>query len=167
MYRVESSPVGDGYRAKRKGKEMKTALFLSTACNKIDAKLRVSIPASFRQLIEEKNADLILYPSFQYPCIEGCSGDILTELAEKLDSEQSLFAPQKQSIQTLIFGSAKAFITDATGRICLSKELMAHAKLKDEAVFVGCGKTFQIWNPQLWAKEEQKRRSQIGDALHE
>ena len=146
---------------------MKTALFLSTVCNKIDAKYRVSIPASFRQLIEEKNADLILYPSFQYPCIEGCSGDILTELAEKLDSQTSLFAPQKQSIQTLIFGSAKAFVTDETGRICLTKELMAHAKLKNEAVFVGCGKTFQIWNPDLWAKEEQKRRAKIGDALHE
>lgn len=146
---------------------MKTALFLSTACNKIDAKLRVSVPASFRQLIDQKNADLILYPSFQYPCIEGCSGDILTELAEKLDSEQSLFALQKQSIQTLIFGSAKAFVPDATGRICLSKELMVHAKLKDEAVFIGCGKTFQIWNPQLWAKEEQKRRNQIGEAFHE
>lgn len=142
---------------------MKTALFLNTVCNKVDAKYRVSIPASFRQLIEEKNADLILYPSFQYPCIEGCGGDILTALAEKLDSEQSLFAPQKQSIQSLIFGSAKAFVIDATGRICLTKELMTHAKLKDEAVFIGCGKTFQIWNPELWAKEEQKRRAKMGE----
>lgn len=146
---------------------MKTALFLSTVCNKVDAKYRVSIPASFRQLIEEKNADLILYPSFQFPCIEGCSGDVLVQLAEKLDSEQSLFAPQKQSIQSLIFGSSKAFVMDSTGRICLTKELMTHAKIKDEAVFVGCGKTFQIWNPDLWAKEEEKRRTQMGDMIHE
>lgn len=140
---------------------MKTALFLSTVRNKIDAKFRVSIPAAFRQLIEDKNADLILYPSFQLPCIEGCGGDALMALAEKLDSQSALFTPQTQNIQSLIFGSAKAFVIDATGRIGLTKELMDHAGLDDEAVFVGCGKTFQIWNPKLWTAEEQKRRAKI------
>jgi MraZ protein len=45
-----------------------------------------------------------------------------------------------------LFGNATPFAFDETGRIGLTKELLAHAGIKDNAVFVGMGNKFQIWS---------------------
>ena len=61
----------------------------------------------------------------------------------------------------LVFGDAKRYPFDSTGRIMLSEKLLKHAQITDSAVFVGKGRKFQIWNPDNWAKEEQRIRAQV------
>ena len=41
---------------------------------------------------------------------------------------------------------------DSEGRILLTGKLLKHAKIKTSMVFVGQGKTFQIWEPTLFEK---------------
>jgi len=41
---------------------------------------------------------------------------------------------------------------DTEGRVSLSNKLLNHAKIKNSMVFVGQGKTFQIWEPTLFEK---------------
>jgi len=41
---------------------------------------------------------------------------------------------------------------DTEGRVSLSEKLMDHAKIKNNVLFVGLGKTFQIWEPKNFGK---------------
>ena len=49
------------------------------------------------------------------------------------------------------------------GRILLSSKLLKHAKIKNSMLFVGQGKTFQIWEPAIFEKFRvtAKRKSNI------
>ena len=51
---------------------------------------------------------------------------------------------------------------DENGRVRLPDELIAHAALKDSAVFVGMGSKFQIWEP---ARFEAMRAARLKEAL--
>ena len=41
---------------------------------------------------------------------------------------------------------------DSEGRISLTSKLLKHAKVKSSMLFVGQGKTFQIWEPTTFEK---------------
>ena len=41
---------------------------------------------------------------------------------------------------------------DTEGRVSLSAKLLDHAKIKNNVLFVGLGKTFQIWEPKIFEK---------------
>ena len=47
---------------------------------------------------------------------------------------------------------------DSEGRISLPKKLLSHARIKNKMLFVGQGKTFQIWEPKLFEKFKMKAR---------
>ena len=66
--------------------DRKYSLFLDTTLNKVDAKGRVSIPADFRALLEQKETQLTAFRSFSQPCIE-CR---TSEMMEKIDAPRRL-----------------------------------------------------------------------------
>ena len=41
---------------------------------------------------------------------------------------------------------------DTEGRVSLSNKLLSQAKIKNNVLFVGLGKTFQIWEPRNFEK---------------
>ena len=41
---------------------------------------------------------------------------------------------------------------DSEGRMALTSKLIKHAKIKNSMLFVGQGKTFQIWEPTIFEK---------------
>ena len=41
---------------------------------------------------------------------------------------------------------------DTEGRVSISEKLLGHAKIKNNILFVGLGKTFQIWEPKNFEK---------------
>ena len=47
---------------------------------------------------------------------------------------------------------------DSEGRISLSSKLLKHAKIKNNMLFVGQGKTFQIWEPTIFEKFKAQAR---------
>ena len=52
---------------------------------------------------------------------------------------------------------------DSEGRILITSKLLKHAKIKNSMLFVGQGKTFQIWEPTTFEKFRvtAKRKSNI------
>ena len=79
---------------------------------------------------------------------------MLEKLAARNGNVARLFLPNQDDLTNLIFGDARRFTFDSTGRISLS-ELLKHAEITDTAVFVGKGRKFQIWNPQNWEKKKR------------
>lgn len=139
----------------------KVFLFMDTVINKVDAKGRVSLPADYRAIVKELSMEIVCYRSLSAPCIEGCLEDTLDKLATVIEDATDFFSETQDNLTNLIFGDARRFTFDSTGRIMLSEKLLKHAEITDTAVFVGKGRKFQIWNPQNWAKEEARIRAEV------
>ena len=78
-----------------------------------------------------------------------------------MENSLDFFSETQDNLTNLIFGDAKRYPFDSTGRIMLSEKLLKHAQITDAAVFVGKGRKFQIWNPQNWEKEEARIRAEV------
>ena len=139
----------------------KTFLFMDTVVNKVDAKGRVSLPADYRSIVKDTESEIVCYRSLTAPCIEGCLEDLLDKLASEMEDSLDFFSSTQDDLTNLIFGDAKRYPFDSTGRIMLSEKLLQHAAITDMAVFVGKGRKFQIWNPANWAKEEARIRAEV------
>jgi len=139
----------------------KTFLFMDTVFNKVDSKGRVSLPADYRAIVKELGSEIVCYRSLVSPCIEGCAEDLLEKLAAEIEDSNDFFSQTQDDLTNLIFGDAKRFVFDSTGRIVLTDKLLKHAGIKDVAVFVGKGRKFQIWSPENWEKEEARIRAEV------
>ena len=134
---------------------------MDTITNKVDTKGRVSLPSDYRAIVKELSTEIVCYRSLTSPCIEGCLEDLLDKLATDMENSLDFFSQQQDDLTNLIFGDAKRFPFDSTGRIVLSEKLLSHANITDNAVFVGKGKKFQIWNQENWNIEEQRIRQEV------
>lgn len=134
---------------------------MDTIINKVDAKGRVSLPADYRAIVKELNSEIVCYRSLTAPCIEGCVEDLLEKLASEIETSTDFFSQTQDDLTNLIFGDAKRFTFDTTGRILLTEKLLKHAQITDTAVFVAKGRKFQIWNPENWEKEEARIRAEV------
>ena len=137
----------------------KTFLFMDTVVNKVDTKGRVSLPSDYRAIVKELSTEIVCYRSLTSPCIEGCPEELLEKLASDMENSLDFFSQEQDDLTNLIFGDAKRFAFDSTGRIVLSEKLLKHAGITDTAVFVGKGRQFQICNPDKWAEEERRIRT--------
>ena len=138
-------------------------MFLSTYENKLDKKGRVSVPASFRSYLSNLGYNgIICYPSFNNPCIESWPQDRIEKISNAIDSLNP-FEEKKDYFATSILSESINLQFDSEGRILLSSKLLKHAKIKNSMLFVGQGKTFQIWEPTNFEKFRvtAKRKSNI------
>jgi len=136
------------------------ALFLSTFTNKVDAKGRVSVPAQFRAtLVNENYSAMVVYESFINQCIEGCDLDRIKKLSDSIDNLEP-FSEERDAFATAVLGGSVQLSIDGDGRVILPENLLKTAKIKDNAVFVGKGSTFEIWEPESFSKYMEKAKSE-------
>ena len=138
-------------------------MFLSTYENKLDKKGRVSVPASFRSYLSNLGYNgVICYPSFNNQCIESWPQDRIEKISNAIDSLNP-FEEKKDYFSTSILSESTNLQFDGEGRILLTSKLLRHAKIKNTILFVGQGKTFQIWEPTVFEKfrVNAKKKSNI------
>ena len=127
-------------------------MFLSTFENKLDKKGRVSVPASFRSYLSNMGYNgIICYPSFNNQSIEAWPQDRIEKISNTIDTLNP-FEEKKDYFATSILSESINLQFDSEGRILLTKKLLKHAKIKSSMIFVGLGKTFQIWEPTNFEK---------------
>ena len=127
-------------------------MFLSSFENKIDKKGRVSVPATFRSHLNSMGYNgFISYPSFNHPALEACSQDRIEKLSNTIDSLNP-FEEKRDYFATSVLSESSNLIFDTEGRVQFSKKLLDYAKIKNDILFVGLGKTFQVWNPKNFDK---------------
>ena len=127
-------------------------MFLSTYENKIDKKGRVSVPASFRLYLSNLGYNgVICFPSFNNQSIEAWPQDRIEKISKSIDALDP-FEEKKDFFATSILSESINLQFDSEGRISLISKLLKHAKIKNSMLFVGQGKTFQIWEPTTFEK---------------
>ena len=125
----------------------------------LDAKGRVAIPTRYReriaarcegQLVATVDRDycLLIYP---YPDWE--------EIERKLVRLPSL-NKQARRLQRLMVGYATEIDIDGHGRILLPRELREFAGLDRQAILIGQGNKFELWDEESW---NGKRDAWLGD----
>ena len=122
-------------------------MFLSSYENKIDKKGRVSVPASFRSFLTTQGYNgFVSYPSFSNPALECCTQERIEKLSNSIDTLNP-FEEKRDFFATSILSESENLQFDTEGRVSISQKLLRHARIKNNILFVGLGKTFQIWEP--------------------
>ena len=137
--------------------------FVSNFTNKLDAKGRVSIPATFRAVLARDGFEgLYVHRSLDCPTLD-CGGHAL--LAE-VDAVMALLphhSPERDAIATVLLGESEILKIDGEGRLVLTETLKRHAGIEGEATFVGAGQKFQIWEPGRFQARLMEARQQARD----
>ena len=110
------------------------------------------MPASFRSYLSSMGYNgVVCYPSFNNYSIEACSQKRIEKLSDSIDSLNP-FEEKRDVFATSVLSDSINLQFDTEGRISIPKKLLDHAKIKNTMLFVGQGKTFQIWEPKLFEK---------------
>ena len=138
-------------------------MFLSTYENRLDKKGRVSVPATFRSYLSNLGYNgIICFPSFNHQCIESWPQDRIEMVTSAIDNLNP-FEEKKDYFATSILAESINLQFDGEGRISLTNKLIKHAKIKNNMLFVGQGRTVQIWDPTVFEKfkANAKRKSNL------
>jgi MraZ protein len=145
---INSATMGVGGAVSGRG------LYKGHTLNAIDAKGRVVIPASLRQVVEQNGSArlLVIGKHDCDPCLIGYDSDWATHLhAQRTQRDSIQFekngAPTGSNPNRRAFGMTEDVPFDPSGRFVLPPFYKDRGKLNDLAFFLGTGDTFEIWNP--------------------
>lgn len=117
----------------------------------LDAKGRVAIPTRHRPRIEERCGNQLVVTVDRDYCL------LVYPLPEWEEIERRLVRlptlnRQARRLQRLMVGYATEVELDGHGRILLSKELREFAGLDRQAMLIGQGNKFELWDEQRWTE---------------
>jgi len=116
------------------------------------------VPASFRTYLSSMGYNgVICYPSFNNSSIEACPQSRIEKLSDAIDSLNP-FEEKRDIFATSVLADSINLQFDSEGRISIPSKLLRHAKINQIMLFVGQGKTFQIWEPKLFEKFKNQAR---------
>ena len=110
------------------------------------------MPAPFRSYLSNLGYNgIVCFPSFNHSSIEAWPQDRIEKISNTIDSLNP-FEEKRDFFATSILSESINLQFDSEGRISLTPKLLKHAKIKNSMMFVGQGKTFQIWEPTVFEK---------------
>lgn len=121
--------------------------FISQYILKLDAKGRISVPASYRAILAREGFEgLYCCPAPGRAALEAGGSALLNEI-EALIGSFPPFSEERERLATVLYGTSETLKMDPEGRVTLSDALKDHAGIIDAAAFIGLGHKFQIWAP--------------------
>lgn len=135
--------------------------FLSNAVNRIDAKGRVSVPAHFRSVIQKRGfSELYALRALEVPAMDVGGPDLLDLYEQRIELEDP-FLRTGEDMSFYVHGEGTFLKLDQDGRIGMTDFIRAHTGITSEAVFVGRGKFFQIWEPSRFEMHGRAVRERL------
>ncbi|KAA0972746.1 division/cell wall cluster transcriptional repressor MraZ [Aureimonas fodinaquatilis] len=135
--------------------------FLSNAVNNIDSKGRVSVPASFRQVLAAKGfGELYALQSIGHPAIDVGGMDLLERYEARMAAEDP-FGEAFADMSLFAYGDGAFLKFDAEGRITVTDFIRSHTGITDKVVFVGRNDFFQLWEPEQFEQHRAEARARL------
>ncbi|MFC3907862.1 division/cell wall cluster transcriptional repressor MraZ [Legionella dresdenensis] len=120
----------------------------------IDGKGRFAVPTRYRNALgEDQKSSLVVTIDTEETCLLLYTASEWLLIEEKLQRLPSFNAAARR-IQRLLMGHATDVELDSNFRLLLPPLLREYAKLEKEAVLIGQGNKFEIWDEKIW----QERR---------
>jgi transcriptional regulator MraZ len=127
--------------------------FVSHYTLRLDAKGRVSIPASFRAVMARDGFEgLYCYPTLDRPALDAGGNALLDEI-DALIGRFPPYSEEREQFSAALYGTSEVLKIDGEGRVTLTEPLKRHAEITDEVAFAGLGHKFQIWEPGRFRAE--------------
>lgn len=138
-------------------------MFFGTFQHSIDAKGRTSLPARFRETLSaagESKLVLTQYPHWR--AVQALPHSVWKELEKKVLETSPLDARAQRNILRF-YSSAHEVDLDVHGRVLVPPTLREHAGLAKEVVWVGMGRTIQLFDRAAY--DEQMSRDIPADEV--
>lgn len=155
-HEVVDNPIKRGYIHRM-------SVFVGQVINSIDGKNRLSIPSRYRKILNsdghnDRDVQLLLSTKEgDHPYIAVYPQSVLDELADN-----AYHGSQSTKEDEIAFNNFLSSFTvlslDGNGRITLPASLYNGAQLEGEALVIGKGKTFEIWNSshhETWMQKQK------------
>lgn len=121
----------------------------------LDAKGRMAVPTRHRQRIADVcDGQLVITVDVDY-CLALYPFPDWEELERRLMRLPSLNR-QARRLQRLMVGYATEVELDGHGRILLPKELREFAGLERQAILIGQGNRFELWDESRWSERRDE-----------
>ena len=144
----DGQPAQDS-RQKSETRAVQTVVFRGATKVTLDAKGRMAIPTRYRERLAarcngeivvtvDKDHCLLIYPLPDWE-----------ELERKLVRLPSMHKVARRIVRIMV-GYATEVDMDSSGRILVSRELRDFAGLEKNAMLIGQGNKFELWDEQTW-----------------
>ena len=116
----------------------------------LDAKGRMAMPARYREmLLERGDGRLVVTVDRSDRCLLIYPLPDWEEIERKLMRLPTLYE-QARRLQRLMVGHASDIEIDGHGRVLLPPKLREFAQLNRNAILIGQGSRFELWDEQRW-----------------
>jgi len=134
--------------------ELINVLFFGNSEHNIDPKLRLAIPAKYRnQWSPARDGEAFMSVAWPTGQIRLFTEARFKELYEAAINTLTPTTKQMLSDAALL-GMAERVEMDSAGRIALPKKQIERAKLSQEVTVVGMGKRLEVWDRAKWKEVE-------------
>jgi MraZ protein len=127
--------------------------FVSQFTLRLDAKGRVSIPASYRAVLDRDGFEgLYCHRTLDRPALDAGGNALLADI-EALIGMFPPYSDEREQFAAALYGTSEVLKIDSEGRVVLTEVLKSHAAIANAVTFVGLGHKFQIWEPERFRAE--------------
>lgn len=124
-------------------------MFRGATSLNLDAKGRLAIPARHRDALQTQCAGHLVLTAHPHQCLLLYPQPAWEPIQAKMMALSS-FDRQSSSLQRLLVGHAEDITLDSAGRLLVSTVLREFAGLDKQAMLVGQGSHFELWNMDAW-----------------
>ncbi|MFM9913645.1 MAG: division/cell wall cluster transcriptional repressor MraZ [Methylophilaceae bacterium] len=124
-------------------------MFRGATSLNLDVKGRLAVPSRHRDALMSQSAGRLVLTAHPHGCLLLYPQPAWEPIQAKLTSLSS-FNKQSSALQRLLVGHAEDLEMDSAGRLLVSPTLREFAKLDKQAMLVGQGSHFELWNMDAW-----------------
>lgn len=137
-------------------------MFRGATSLNLDAKGRLAVPSKHRDALQSHCAGHLVLTAHPHRCLLLYPQPAWEPIQSKVMSLSS-FDKQSSALQRLLVGYAEDLELDSAGRLLVSPALRDFAGLEKQAMLVGQGSHFELWNIEAW--RAQLERVMSGDEM--
>lgn len=135
-------------------------MFLGQHQHTIDEKGRMTIPARYRDLLEE---GAYITQGFDQNLMV-MTAAAFERMAARVN-QMSITDPTARQLRRLIFSNAERIEFDRAGRILIPLFLRSAAHMQNVGMVVGVGNHFEIWSLELWEANQAQFQDTDANAI--
>jgi MraZ protein len=135
-------------------------MFRGATSLNLDVKGRLAVPSKHRDALQAQCAGNLVLTAHPHGCLLLYPQPAWEPIQAKMMALSS-FDKQSSALQRLLVGYAEDITLDSAGRLLVSPSLREFAGVEKQAMLVGQGSHFELWNMDAW--RAQLERVMSGD----
>jgi len=137
-------------------------MFRGATSLNLDVKGRLAVPSKHRDALQAQCAGNLVLTAHPHGCLLLYPQPAWEPIQAKMMALSS-FDKQSSALQRLLVGYAEDITLDSAGRLLVSPSLREFAGVEKQAMLVGQGSHFELWNMDAW--RTQLERVMSGDEM--